>query len=81
MGVGARAKISKQDANTIMVTPVAAEEEVSEDEIAAIYEYLFGDKFDGNLAKEYKEISAIFDDVRVDLTGHKFDRDAANDYE
>jgi len=25
------------------------------------------------------DISAIFDDVRVDLTGHKFDRDAAND--
>jgi hypothetical protein len=27
------------------------------------------------------DISAIFDDVRVDLTGHKFDRDAANDYD
>jgi len=27
------------------------------------------------------DISDIFDDLRVDMTGHQFDRNKANDYE
>jgi hypothetical protein len=86
MGVGARAKISKQDVNTIVVTPAPAEDDEPDyDEIAAIYNNLLSDmtgrKFDRNMLKEYKEISAIFKDLLVDMTGHKFDRDEANDYD